>query len=76
MESFRIAFDNYCAYLPPAIGHWGLLHDSRAHQAIARELVARLPDVTLLALPGDPAAVSAFARTYRKDPQVGLLHSW
>jgi leucyl aminopeptidase (aminopeptidase T) len=73
MELSRIAFDNYCAYLPPKIGHWGLLYDRRVHQAIVRGLVARVADLTVLDLHRDPETVSAFAREHRDDPQVGTM---
>jgi hypothetical protein len=73
MELSNIAFDNYCAYLPPTITRWGLLYDGRAHQAIVRGLTARLADLTLLDMRCGPEAISAFAREHRYDPQVGTM---
>jgi hypothetical protein len=73
MELSRIAFDNYCAYLPPTIGHWGLLYDGRVHQAIVRGLVAQRGDLTLLDVHRHPEAVGAFAREHCDDPQIGTM---
>lgn len=67
------AFDNYCAYLPPAIERWALLYDERIHQAIVHGLVERVPNLTLLESRRDPDATAAFARAFRGDPRVGTL---
>ena len=67
------AFDNYCAYLPPTIEHWGIVFDGAFHQAIVRGLLARLGDATLLDLRAGPQAVREFAREHIHDDRVGAL---
>jgi hypothetical protein len=73
MEPSSAAFDNYCAYLSPAIERWGVVFDSTYHSAIVRGLLARLDHVTLLDLRAGPQPVAAFAREHLHDDRVGAM---
>jgi hypothetical protein len=73
MEPASTAFDNYCAYLPPAIEHWGIVFDGACHPAIVRGLRARIEHATLLDVRDGPDALVAFARAHIDDDRVGAL---
>lgn len=67
------AFDNYCAYLSPAIEHWGIVYDSEYHGEIVRGLLERIGHATPLDLRDGPDALVAFARQHIDDDRVGAL---
>jgi hypothetical protein len=73
VDSRSRAFDNYCAYLPPAIAHWGIVFDSRFHAGIVAELIERLETTTLLDIRKDPQALVEFAREQIGADEIGVL---
>lgn len=73
MELGTTAFDNLCAYLTPAIEHWGIVYDGAYHQAIAAGLRDRIARATLIDLRDGPGALVAFAREHIADDRVGAL---
>jgi hypothetical protein len=72
-EVDNAAFDNYCTYLSPSIEQWGILFDSRFHQAIIRGLLERVKRPTLLDIRQDPQVLAAFASEHIHDDRVGML---
>jgi hypothetical protein len=68
------AFDNYCAYLPPAVKTWGIVFDSAFHRSIVKGLVDRLEKAFLLDVrEADPRTLVEFAHGHAADDSVGVL---
>jgi hypothetical protein len=68
------AFDNYCAYLPPAVERWGIVFDGAFHRSIIEGLVDRIENTSLFDIREiDPRALVNFAHEHIDDNRVGVL---
>lgn len=70
----RAAFENYCAYLPPAVEQWGIVFDGAFHRSIIEGLVDRLDSPLLFDIREvDPQTLIKFAQDRINDSRVGVL---